>query len=185
MGGAAKGRTPAGAPFPCDTMNISPEVWADTVADTLLRDLPAALAAQTALFADRDLAAGRTIELDAPAAKDFYIGGVGAVTSYPTFEVAVPDLNVLNFNLGQSDGDVEFTLIVRFWLRSASVDVLYRKVGRFVAATASVLTVPGAISDATIASIRGAWRFNPETGDLDAVISGALLAFSCESVLRR
>lgn len=166
-------------------MNLSPEEFADAVCDSLRINLPAALGAQTVRYADHDAAMGRVVELIAPANEDYYAGGVGAVTRYPTVEVAAPDLTASGFDIAQTDGDVTLNLIVRAFDRHPVHDILYRKMSRLGAAIISVLMTPGAVSDCTIEALRAAWRFNPETEEQDNVVSGVLLAFTVNTVMRR
>lgn len=166
-------------------MNLSPEEFADAAAATLFAELPAALAAQTARHAATDEALGITVELAAPAWEDYHPGGVQVVTAYPTVEVAVPDMLAGNFSIDGYDADVQFTLVVRVFDRDADHQTLYRKMNRLVAAVVGTLTRRGALSDAEVSGLRVALRFNPETEEQDHVVSGVLIALTCETVMTR
>ena len=161
---------------------LSPEQFCEDVKAALLANLPASLAAQTAAWEARDLAAGRTIELQVPREEDFWLGGAPVIIRYPTIEIAVSDLTFSGFSLDDTDGDAYPKLLIRALFQQAkSPEELYRMGCRWFAAIVDVVAVNDAISDVGIDKDRGiaaAWRFNPETGVKDEVQSGVLCTFN-------
>lgn len=166
-------------------MNIAPEEFARAVRDWMIPNLPAAVEAQVARFADVDLAEGITVPLAAPTSDMYELGGAQVALRYPMIEVSCPDFVVSGYDLAQDDGDLQVTIVVRIWDQHPRYDVLYRKMNRMIAAVLSALSQPGAFADARIDTVRGALRFNPETDQQDNIVSGALLAFTLQSTLAR
>ena len=162
-------------------MNVSMEEFAQAVIDWLYPTLPDELAGQADRFADADAAAGLDVPLVAPDLENYYPGGVQAITRYPTIEVAAPDWTAGAYSLEQEDADLTVNVVVKATLQHARMEILYRQTTRMQAAIYSALVAPGAFADARITSVRGAIRFNPETEELDAVVSAALLVFTIAS----
>lgn len=161
----------------------STEEVVDAVISTLQSQLPAALDAIYAARLPADQAAGRSIDPVPPQA--YFAGAVSTILVYPTVEVALPDLNMSNFDLALVEADVTENLVVLLWDRSAQMDVLYRKVTRLAAAAYDVLLQPNAIDGATVKTVRASWRFNPEAQERDEIVSGALLVLGLESTRTR
>lgn len=161
---------------------LSPEEFCDNVEIAMQAGIQAALDAQTAKWAARDAAAGRTIDLQAPRPEDYYIGGVPTVLRYPTIEIAVPDFRFDNLSLGNYDGDAHPRLLIRALFQLArDPEWLYRMGCRWFAAVTAVVAVPGALGPVDIdesAGFSGSWRFNPETNTQDEVQSGVLCTYN-------
>lgn len=161
---------------------LSPEEFCDNVKSAMQANLQAALDAQTARWAASDTAAGRTIELKVPDEQDYYIGGVPTVIKYPTIEIAVPDLHVTAFSLGNADGDARPRLVIRALFQLAeSPESLYRMGCRWFAAVTTVVAEPGILGPVDIdvdRGLSGSWRFNPETDEADQIQSGVLCTYN-------
>lgn len=169
----------------------STEELVDVAVETLSASLGPALAAVYAARADADQAAGRTIEYEVPRpglfeiGGDYYVPASATILRYPAIEVALPDLNIANFDIGQVEGDATENLIVLAWERSAQMPVLYRKLTRLLAAIYDVLIAPTSLGSAEVQTVRGAWRWNPEAKEADQIVSGALLVLGLESTRTR
>jgi hypothetical protein len=175
-------------------MALSSEDFEQHVIDTLTVMLQAALTATAAHYLAKDQQQGLAdsdgnseVVLDMPAPGlypdgGWAPGGCDARILHPTVEVAVPDLALENFTLGQTDADAAFTLVICCWHKDARFPVLERTSKRFIAAVHSCLIVPNMLGDATISRARFAWRTNPEQRDADQRIeAGALLVYELAS----
>lgn len=170
-------------------MAWSTEDVVDAAITTLSTQLGPALDAIYAARADVDEAAGRSIDYSAPrpglseVGGDYYAGAASTIIRYPAVEVALPDLNLANFDLAKLNADATENLVVVLWEQATQMTVLYRKLTRLAAAAYQVLIPDNAIGGATAESVRGAWRWNPEANQRDEITSGALLVFSLSSTL--
>lgn len=161
---------------------LSPEEFCDNVKEVLLTNLQGALDAQTAKWAARDVAAGRTITLEIPDPVDFAIGGVPTVVKYPTIEIAVSDMAFTNLSLENYDGDSYPRLLIRALFQlPEDPEWLYRMGCRWFAAITTVVAQPGVLGPVDIdphRGLSGAWRFNPELSQVDQVQSGVLCTYN-------
>lgn len=167
-------------------------VWStEEIVDAAIETLGAQLEpALTQIYADRagaDLAAGREIEMRVPkpglreAGGSYYAGAASTIIDYPAIEVALPDLNMTNFDLGMVDADVTENLVVVAWEQAVDMQILYRRLTRLLAAVYDVLIPERAIASAEVQTVRAAWRWNPETNERDEITSGALAVFGLAS----
>lgn len=167
----------------------STEDLVDSAIDFLGGNLAAALDVIYAARADKDAAAGRSIEYEAPrpglaeVGGDYYAGGVSTILRYPCVEVALPDLRMTNFDIAHFEADVTENLIVCLWEKSANMVTLYRKLTRLAAAAYDVLASEQARAalGADLQDVRAAWRWNPEANERDEIESGALLVLGMAS----
>jgi len=119
---------------------------------------------------------------------DYYLGVVAKPLRYPLVEVAVPDWSMTGFDIAQLEADAEFPLMAAATLRDASLssDRLYRMLLRYTRALLNVLLVPQAFGQgATVTSVRGAYRQNPESRETEQVIGASLVALSISTTQNR
>lgn len=163
--------------------------------------LPAALAVTAAKYLTQDRQDGLAdpdgtswVELVAPARTeggpggmgDYYPGGVDMPTAWPSIEVAVPDLAVTNFSLGQQDADTETSLVLMIWQKDGRFPVLNRAMKRYAATVFSVLQSPSVLGSEAIREARFAWRTNPENpDDNDRITAGSLIFLTLDGSLVR
>jgi hypothetical protein len=165
----------------------SVEELPDAVVSTLGLQLQASLDAVYAREHDRDVAAGRTITYAAPApglveeGGDYYVGGASTILRWPAIEVAVPDLNMQNFDIALTEGDFTENLVIVAWDSHVDRSILYRKLARLATAIWDVLLVPHSMGTAQVETVRAAWRQNPETPPGEELESGCLLVFGLSS----
>lgn len=116
---------------------------------------------------------------------DYYPGGIDTPTAWPSIEVAVPDMELTNFDIAQTDADAELRLIVQLWLKDGRFPVLNRMIKRYAATVLDVLRNPQVLP-ASIRTVRFAWRTNPENPDEnDRILSGVLIYLTLDGNLTR
>lgn len=114
---------------------------------------------------------------------DYYPGGIDTASAWPSIEVAVPDTELSNFDIGQTDADAHTNLIVQIWLKDGRFPVLNKMGKRYAAAVLATLQDPTVLPFA-IESVRKAWRTNPSIQDEnDRITTGVLMFFSLSGSL--
>ncbi len=182
-------------------MAQSPEDFERTVVTFLQQNLQAQLDATAARYLAQDQQDGLAdpdgtsqVKLTAPARTsgppsgmgDYYPGGIDVPSAWPSIEVAVPDLSLSGFPIGQQDADAELQLIVQSWHKHGQFPILNRLIKRYASAVFDVLKQPGALGDASIREARFAWRTNPSLPDeSDRITSGALIFLTLDTALVR
>src|SRR5207253_1301453 len=105
-------------------------------------------------------------------------------------ELAVPDFDISDMSVDDTDMDLDQNLVVRVWVQLAdsseqAEEKVYRLAQRW-AQTILALVLPvrnNAFGDGSVVSrVRGAFRINPETGQKEQVVSGCLLVLTVRSV---
>lgn len=154
-------------------MAVSAEDFERQVRDGLIPLLPASLQATAARYLDQDREDGLAdadgtswVKLDVPEQEAYALGGVDVRVRWPTIEIAVPDMILEGFDVGQRDADAEVSLVIAVWLKDARFPVLERMAKRYVAAIFDCLTDPHLLAGG-IQRARFAWRTNPETPEGD------------------
>lgn len=114
--------------------------------------------------------------LPTPDADAFYAGGLSVFLKYPSVEVAAPDWMINNPSLGQRAWDGNVTVTSRILYQHPDFDTLFRAVMRYSRCLVESLAQQDAFGTGqTVTSMRGFLRVNPETGERDEFIAGALV----------
>lgn len=153
------------------------EAILDAAVASLRAGLNPALAAINAGTTDFDLELADDDAID--------VSGFEMVKS-PSVEVAVADWRMTNFSLAQLVADMACPILVRAVVFDANNRTVYRRSMRMSQAIISVLVAPDAFGRGYMLSpensIRGAYRFNPETDQRQELQGNSFVAFSIEGV---
>lgn len=102
---------------------------------------------------------------------------------FPLVELAVPDFTLTGFSLGQSAADAAPQVAVRAWVEDAIYQQLWRSVYRFADCVLDALAQRGAFGEGvTVATVRGGFGLDPETGARQEFRGSAVLVFTLDDV---
>lgn len=144
------------------------EDYIDAGLASLRAQLPGRIAAVNAEKPD--------LRVPTPDTDAYYPGGLSVFLKYPSVELAAPDWTLANPSLGQRAWDGNVTVTGRILMQHPEFDVLYRMVMRYGRCLVEVLSKQDALgTGVTVQQMRGFYRVNPETGERDEFIAGALV----------
>jgi len=121
--------------------------------------------------------------LPTPDADAYYAGGLSTFWKYPAVELAAPDWNLANPALSQRAWEGNVTMTARILYQHPDFETLYRAVMRYGRCLVEVLSAQDAFgAGQTVASMRGFYRVNPESGERDEFIAGALVVCTLDVI---
>jgi hypothetical protein len=150
----------------------------EAVKQTLVSDMPAALAQVNAQYPDPGLLV--------PAEGDYRIGGDFHPYA-PLVDIAIPTFDMNEFAIGNAEANLDVRLVVAVWSEDpSSAEALYLQGIGYVQALLSCLLQPHALGpNAEIdnrAPVRGAYAFNPEQDERGEWLAKSLVILEPRAV---
>lgn len=121
--------------------------------------------------------------LPTPDTDAYYPGGLGVYLKFPSVEVAAPDWNLGTPSVGQHHWEGTATVMARVLWQHPDFLTLHRGVLRYTRCLIEVLSAADAFgAGQTVQTMRGYVRVNPETGEREEFIAGALVVCTLDIV---
>ena len=121
--------------------------------------------------------------LPVPDTDAYYAGGLSTYLKFPSVEVAAPDWNLANPSLAQVTWEGTAQVMARVIWQHMDFDTLHRGMLRYSRCLAEVLSGQDCFGvGQTVTSLRGFVRFNPETGEREEFVAGALVVCQLDVV---